>query len=328
MFVDQVTVQVKAGRGGDGCVGFRREKYVPRGGPYGGDGGNGGSIIFEADENMSTLIDFKYRPILEAKSGVRGKGGLKDGESAQDVTIHLPLGTLVRDPQSLEILCDLCKNRMQFIAAKGGKGGRGNTHFATSTHQTPREFEEGELGQSRNLMLELLIVAEVGLIGLPNAGKSTLLNKISNARSKVANYPFTTLNPVLGVLRLDDVDIVVADMPGLIDGAHRNVGLGHEFLRHLTRTRSLLFVLDMSEISLQNPIEAFQILLNELELYDAELLKRPRKIVANKIDLPGSDKSLKKFIKKYPEEIVIPVSALKGTGMSDLVSEVVKLKVG
>jgi GTP-binding protein len=327
MFVDEVVVDVRAGNGGNGCAAFRREKYVPKGGPNGGDGGRGGDIIFEADCNMSTLLDFKFKPRIFAKHGVSGKGSLKNGLDAEDVIVKVPVGTLIKDAESKEIIFDLNEDRMRFIGAKGGRGGHGNTWYHTSTHQAPLEHEEGFPGQHRKLLLELRLVADVGLVGFPNAGKSTLLNKISKAKSKIGDYPFTTLNPVLGVFRLDAMQhLVIADMPGLIEGAHQNVGLGHEFLRHLSRTKFLLFVLDMSEIAMQNPMHAFKILMKEIELYDAELLKRPRSIVANKMDLPGSEENLESFKKKYPEEKVVAISGLKGEGMKELISEFARIK--
>jgi GTP-binding protein len=240
----------------------------------------------------------------------------------------VPVGTLIKEPEDGSILCDLSSDKMTFVAAKGGRGGRGNARFATSTHQAPRKRELGEIGEEKKLLLELRIVAEVGLVGFPNAGKSTLLNKISKAKSKVADYPFTTLNPILGVLRLDSMtDIVIADMPGLIEGAHRNVGLGHEFLRHLSRTRYLLFVLDMSEWAYQNPMNAFSTLLKEIGLHDHKLLERPRAIVANKMDLPGSQDNLKIFLSQFPGEKIIPISALKGEGLKNLISELARVKM-
>lgn len=327
MFIDEVIVDVKAGRGGNGCVSFRREKYVPKGGPDGGEGGDGGSVIFEADENMTTLIDFKFKPLIEAQNGAHGKGALKAGYDAQDVVVKVPVGTMIKDVDSGSVLFDLSENQMRFIAAKGGRGGRGNARFATSTHQTPFEHEEGKPGDHLKFLLELRLVADIGLVGFPNAGKSTLLNKISKAKSKVAPYPFTTLNPVLGVLRLDPMnDLVIADMPGLIEGAHQNVGLGHEFLRHLSRTRFLLFVIDISAGAYQNPLKVFSILLKEIGLYNPVLLERPRIIVANKMDIEGSQGNLKKFIKKYPNEKVIPISAVKGEGFKELISELAKIK--
>ncbi len=327
MFIDQVFIEVKAGDGGSGCVSFRREKYVPKGGPDGGDGGDGGSVILQADRNMTTLIDFRYKPLIKAERGIHGKGGLKAGPDGEDTILKVPVGTWVKLDTNSEVLCDLNQDGMTFVAAKGGKGGRGNAHFATSTHQVPRESEPGEDGEERRLFLELRLVAEVGLVGFPNAGKSTLLNKLSKAKSKVANYPFTTLSPVLGVLRLDPMcDLVLADMPGLIEGAHENVGLGLEFLRHLTRTYYLLFVFDMSESALQKPDEAFSILLKELECYDPLLIKRPRSLVANKMDLPGSEENLKIFKKRFPKETIIAISAVKSEGMGPLIAELAKAK--
>jgi GTP-binding protein len=237
------------------------------------------------------------------------------------------VGTLIKDPETGAVFCDLSEDKMSFVVAKGGRGGRGNARFATSTHQAPRERELGGFGEERKLLLELRLVAEVGLVGFPNAGKSTLLSKISKAKSKIADYPFTTLNPILGVLRLDSMtDLVIADMPGLIEGAHRNVGLGHEFLRHLSRTRFLLFVLDMSEWAYQKPVEAFSVLLKEIGLHDEKLLDRPRTIVANKMDLQGSKEILKMFKQEYPQEKVIPISALKGEGLKELIAELARAK--
>lgn len=326
MFIDEVTVEVKAGKGGNGCMSFRREKYVPKGGPDGGDGGDGGNVIFQSDENMSTLLDFKFKPLIEAKSGQHGKGSLKAGQDAEDVIVKVPVGTVVKDVETDQILCDLDRVGASYIAAKGGRGGRGNARFATSTHQAPREHEEGKEGQKRKLKLELRLVAQVGLVGFPNAGKSTLLNKISKAKSKIADYAFTTLSPVLGVVRLDESnDLVVADMPGLIEGAHRNVGLGHEFLRHILRTKALLFVIDMSSSAYQEPLEAFSTLLKELELYDRTFLERPRIVVANKMDLPGAQDLLKSFIERYPQENIISISAVKGERLGKLIEGMKKM---
>ena len=326
-FIDQVTVKVKAGRGGNGCVSFRREKYVPKGGPDGGDGGDGGDVIFKSDFNLTTLLDFKFRPLISAESGEHGKGSLMAGLNGKDCLLQVPVGTMVKIPETGELLSDLSTQGMTLIAAKGGRGGRGNAHFATPTHQSPRECEEGGAGEHRQLLLELRIVADVGLVGFPNAGKSTLLNRVSNAKSKVADYPFTTLNPVLGVIRLGEMlDLVVADMPGLIKGAHENVGLGHEFLRHLTRTRFLLFVVDMSEYAIKEAWDVFSILLDEIRCYDEALLNRPRAIIANKIDMPGAVENLQKFKNLFPGENVIEISALTGVGLPRLREEFFRIK--
>lgn len=327
MFIDEVTIEVKGGHGGNGCVSFRREKYVPKGGPDGGDGGHGGSVIFLADRNLSTLIDFKYKPLIEGKDGAHGKGGLKDGESAQDVTVRVPVGTLVKDVVTGQVLSDLTKAGVSYTAARGGRGGRGNTRFASATHQTPRESEPGRPGERRKLLLELQLIADVGLLGLPNAGKSTLLNRVSKAHSKVADYPFTTLHPVLGVFCFDETSqIVIADMPGLIEGAYHNAGLGHAFLRHVSRTRYLLFVLDMSEYAPIQPLDAFSILLDEIGRYDMKLHERARSIAANKMDLPGSQRNLQEFRDKYPGETVVALSAATGAGLQDLVRELARVK--
>jgi GTP-binding protein len=283
MFIDYAKIQVKAGQGGSGCVSFRREKFVPKGGPDGGDGGDGGSIILIADRNLHTLIDFSYKKKYQAQRGQHGKGANKHGKSAKDLIIKVPVGTLIKDFKSGQVLCDLVGNKQEFIAARGGRGGKGNARFATSTNRSPREWEVGQASEEKTLELELKLIADIGLIGLPNAGKSTLLSHISAARPKIAEYPFTTLAPSLGIVHYrQDLSYVVADIPGLIEGAHKGKGLGHQFLRHIERTRALAYLIDITE---EYPEKKFTILYNELKEFSNLLIKKPYVILLTKIDL-------------------------------------------
>ena len=286
MFVDEARISVKAGKGGDGVASFRREKFVPHGGPDGGDGGNGGSVILRASHRLSTLLDLRYQQHYEARPGDPGQGRNKHGKSAPDVIIGVPVGTLVLDDETGDMLADLIDDGREFVAAHGGHGGRGNSHFATSTNQTPMRCEPGRPGERRRLRLELKLLADVGLIGLPNAGKSTLIAAISAARPKIADYPFTTLVPNLGVVRVDDEQsFVVADIPGLIEGAHAGKGLGQQFLRHIERTSLLLHLVDISEWAAAAPVNTFETLRQELTAYDPFMEKRPFAVVATKLDL-------------------------------------------
>jgi GTP-binding protein len=281
--IDQAKIYVRSGNGGNGMVAFRREKYVPHGGPYGGDGGKGADIIIRVNPKMNTLGKFTRQIHFKGEPGARGGSATKTGKSANNITIEVPPGTIVRDADTNEVLGDLVRKGDKIIAAKGGRGGRGNYHFATSNAQAPRIAEKGEPGEERWLLLELRLIADVGIVGVPNAGKSTLLSVISNARPKIANYPFTTLEPNLGVTYYDAHELVVADIPGLVEGAHMGVGLGHAFLRHVTRTRLLVHLLDgMSE----NPVADFNQINVELALYDEKLGKRPQIVVFNKMDAP------------------------------------------
>jgi len=283
MFVDQTKICVKAGDGGNGCVSFRREKYVPKGGPDGGDGGNGGDVICEVDRHLHTLLDFKYRRLFKADKGKHGQGANKYGKSGNNVIVKIPQGTIIKNMDTGEILGDLVEENQQLVVAKGGKGGRGNAKFATATNQAPRKFEPGSKGESVNLLLELKLLADVGLVGLPNAGKSTLLSRISAAQPKIADYPFTTLQPNLGIVRYHDYNsFVVADIPGLIEGAHQGKGLGIQFLRHIERTRVLAFLIDSQSSDILNDIETLK---NELNQYNPILLNRPSFIIITKIDL-------------------------------------------
>lgn len=305
MFVDEVKIYVKAGDGGRGCISFRREKHVPKGGPNGGDGGKGGDVILEGDSGLLTLLDFKYHPHLKAERGQHGKGKDCNGRSGEDLIAKVPLGTVVGD------IGEILSHGQQLVVAHGGRGGRGNKQFATSTDRAPRRAEPGLPGEEKRLILELKLIADVGLVGAPNAGKSTLINSISTTHSKVASYPFTTLNPVLGVVRLDSEHrIVVADMPGLIEGASRGKGLGDRFLRHIERTKALIIILDMSG----DPINDYKMLREESLL----LAERPYIIAANKMDISISKDNLERFKKVVDNVEIFPISALKRTGIKDL----------
>jgi len=318
-FVDQVKIYVKAGDGGHGCVSFRREKYVPRGGPDGGDGGDGGDVILEASRHLHTLYDFHYRTRFQAENGRPGMGKKMKGRDGRDLILKVPLGTVVRDAETGEILYDFTRDGERFVVARGGKGGRGNAHFATPTRQAPRFAEPGKPGEERWLILELKIIADVGLVGLPNVGKSTLLSRISAARPKIADYPFTTLTPNLGVVKLsEDRTFVVADIPGLIEGAHRGAGLGLEFLRHIERTRVLLYVLEAFKY--EKVFEDFELLQREMRHYHPALLEKPAAIALNKIDLVSEREKLVP-IKSSFEEKGLPVyliSAATGEGIKEL----------
>lgn len=283
MFIDYAKIFIKAGDGGSGCVAFRREKHVPKGGPAGGDGGNGGDIRVEADEHIHTLMDFRYTKQYKAERGQHGQGSNKTGKNGQDITIRLPVGTIVRDAESGKVLADLVHHGQSAVIAKGGRGGKGNARYVTPTNQAPREWEPGFPGEEREMILELKLIADVGLIGLPNAGKSTLLSRISSARPKIADYPFTTLAPNLGIVKLEDYQsFVVADIPGLIEGAHTGKGLGHQFLRHIERTKILSILLDVTSETLEAD---YHTLLTELQSYSPELAQKPRIVVFSKCDL-------------------------------------------
>ncbi len=318
-FVDQAKIYVKAGDGGHGCVSFRREKYVPKGGPDGGDGGRGGDVILEASSQLHTLYDFHYRTKFKAENGRPGMGKKMTGRDGEDLVLKVPVGTIVRDAETGEILCDLTQDGQRFVVARGGKGGRGNARFATPTRQVPRFAEPGQPGEERWIILELKIIADVGLVGLPNAGKSTLLARITAARPKIADYPFTTLTPNLGVVKLsDDRSFVVADIPGLIEGAHKGVGLGLDFLRHIERTRVLLYVLEAQKGP--KALEDFALLRQEMAHYHPKLLQKPAAVALNKIDLVADRQSLAP-VKKALEDQGLPVyliSAVTGEGIKEL----------
>ena len=320
MFVDYIEVYVKGGDGGAGAVAFRREKYVPRGGPAGGDGGHGGSVILEADEALHTLVDLRYQKHLRAKNGQPGASSDKTGADGQDLVVRVPVGTIVRDVGTGELIADLVAHGQRAVLARGGMGGRGNARFATAVYRTPRFAEKGEAGEERTASMELRVLADVGFIGYPNAGKSTLLSKISAARPKIADYPFTTLSPVLGVVKAGDDSFVAADIPGLIEGAANGVGLGHEFLRHIMRTRLLVHVVDVSEFSGRDPVCDYDAIRRELALYEAGLEGKPEIVAANKLDMPGAAaraESLREAL--LPKGVpVYNISALTGEGVQAL----------
>jgi GTP-binding protein len=325
MFVDHARVYVRGGDGGNGIVAFRREKYVPMGGPAGGDGGRGGNVIFIADEGLSTLMDFKYRRHFKAMRGDHGQGKNMHGAGGEDLTVKVPVGTVIRDDDTGEVIADLTRNGQETVVARGGRGGRGNARFATSVNKAPSLSENGEPGQERWVKLELKLLADVGLVGFPNAGKSTLISRISAARPKIADYPFTTLVPNLGVVMTRSKEsFVVADIPGLIEGAHRGSGLGHEFLRHIERTRVLLFVLDTAQTEGRDVVEDYRILRQELELYRPDLMKRPFLIVANKMDIPEAQENYERLRAEFGH-LVHAVSAVTGLGVNALVEETFRL---
>lgn len=335
MFIDEAIIEVEAGAGGNGCVSFRREKYVPRGGPDGGDGGRGGDVVLVADESLNTLLDYHYRTRYKAENGGHGAGSHRKGRNGETLVLRVPVGTLVYDADTGELLVDLSRHGQRFIVARGGKGGRGNAAFATPTRQAPRFAEKGLPGEKRRLRLELKLLADVGLVGMPNAGKSTLLSRVSAARPKIAAYPFTTLTPHLGVVRYEDKTFVMADIPGLIEGAHAGVGLGHQFLRHIERARLLLYLLDVSPYAEPDPLTAFEILQRELQLYSPALLQKPALIALNKIDTL-SDRSMLEPIREAlrarlqhaptpaegedANERVFLISAYTGEGVDALVA--------
>jgi GTP-binding protein len=322
MFVDWVRIKAIAGRGGDGCVSFRREKYVPRGGPNGGDGGNGGDVVLVSDDDVDSLVSLKFRPLLRAGDGQHGQGKLKTGASGKDALALVPPGCVVRDARSGVVLFDFTLPGQRFVLAHGGKGGRGNASFKSPTNQAPRRFEKGKAGQTLTLDLELKLIADVGLAGFPNAGKSTLLSKICNARPKIASYPFTTLAPNLGVLKhyQEHRLIKVADMPGLINGAHANRGLGHQFLRHIERTSVLVLVIDIGGVDGRDPLEDYRVLRKELELHDPQLATRPFIVACNKMDVETAAGNLDLFRVQsgLPAEDIFPISCLTGSGLDAL----------
>ena len=323
MFVDQARIFVKAGSGGNGVCRFRREKFVPRGGPDGGDGGDGGDVIFRASTRVSTLLDFRYQRHYGAESGRPGDGQNKHGRTGDDVVIPVPVGTLIKDEDTQTLIADLTSDGQRIVAAAGGQGGRGNSHFATPTNRAPQQFETGTPGEERWLILELKLLADVGLVGFPNAGKSTLISSISSARPEIASYPFTTLRPNLGVVRADDENsFVVADIPGLIEGAHEGKGLGFQFLRHIHRTAFLLFLIDISEWIQEDPVSSLHILRKELETYDSSMIQRPFAVVATKIDSQGQGENLMKLQEYCNQDQLsfFPISAVTKEGLSDLLS--------
>ncbi|MEE8348059.1 MAG: GTPase ObgE [Acidobacteriota bacterium] len=326
MFVDHAKIQIKAGDGGDGCLAFRREKYVPRGGPSGGDGGHGGNLYFRATTHLNTLLPFKYRQHFKADKGQPGSGQNKHGKDGQDLVVDVPIGTEVYNEDHDQSLFDLNEDGQTELIAKGGRGGRGNATFATSTNQAPRKFESGESGEEAILILELKILADVGIIGYPNAGKSTLISVMSAARPKIAGYPFTTLTPNLGVVAYREYQsFVVADIPGLIEGAHQGAGLGHQFLRHIERTRLLVHLVDVSDSGEADPVHSVETIFRELALYDELLGEKPGIIAASKMDAANPDKVER--LRAYCQERQIhfeKISAVSGDGIQNLKDQIVK----
>ncbi len=351
MFVDRIKVFAQAGSGGRGSVSFRREKFVPKGGPDGGDGGLGGDVILRADRHVDNLSNLFYEPIIKAKNGGHGMGKKMHGRSAPSKILKVPVGTIVwpaedrkrpapnaqrstpnsdesaisNQQSAIEPLVDLTRDGQDFVLRQGGAGGKGNVHFKSSRNRAPREYTEGEEGEQGHFLLELRTIADAGLVGYPNAGKSTLLRKISAARPKVAAYPFTTLHPIIGVVEFSEYRrAAIADIPGLIEGAHRGLGLGHEFLRHVTRCRIFLFVVDVAGSEGRNPVEDLQQLRKELDLYDPLLSQRPWFVIANKMDLPNAQENLNALRKKFPKIDIVPISAAKGEGIDELKMKLAK----
>jgi len=354
MFVDRIKVFAQAGKGGRGCASFRREKFVPKGGPDGGDGGRGGNVILRADRHVDNLANLFYEPIIKAKDGGHGMGKKMSGRAGADKVVKIPVGTVVwRGEQTMpvipseveasheitstapwqdsstshgmtgaEVVADLTRDGQDFMLCRGGAGGKGNVHFKSSRNRAPRQYTEGEEGEQGHFLLELRTIADVGLVGYPNAGKSTLLRKISAARPKVAAYPFTTLHPIVGVIEFPGYRRgTVADIPGLIKGAHLGLGLGHEFLRHITRCHLLIFVVDIAGSEGRNPVEDLQNLRRELDLYDRTLSSRPWLVVANKMDLPGASENLKALQARFPKVQILPTAAATGKGIAALKHE-------
>ncbi|MDM5199941.1 GTPase ObgE [Fictibacillus enclensis] len=320
MFVDRVKVYVKAGDGGNGMVAFRREKYVPNGGPAGGDGGKGANVIFEVEEGLRTLMDFRFNKHFKATRGEHGMSKGMHGKNSEDMIVKVPPGTVVTDAETGQVLADLVHHGQRAVVAKGGRGGRGNTRFATPANPAPELAENGEPGEERDVILELKVLADVGLVGFPSVGKSTLLSVVSAAKPKIAEYHFTTITPNLGVVAVDDGrSFVMADLPGLIEGAHEGVGLGHQFLRHIERTRVILHVIDMSGMEGRDPYEDFVKINDELKQYNLRLTERPQIVVANKMDIPGAEENLEAFKEKLQEDIpVYPISAVTRQGLREV----------
>ena len=320
MFVDEVIIKVMAGKGGDGCTSFRREKYIPLGGPNGGNGGKGADIIFKVEKGLRTLVDLKYMKQIKGEKGVNGKGSDRHGAKAEDVIIKVPEGTTLIDQETGLVICDLINDGDEFIVCHGGRGGRGNRAFATQEDPAPKMSEYGEPGEERVVKCELKVLADVGLVGMPSVGKSTLLSLISAASPKIAAYHFTTLNPNLGVVNLKDERMfVMADLPGLIEGASEGAGLGEKFLKHAMRTRVIAHVLDMGSFEGRDPLEDYRIIRNELEKYSDKLARKPELVIANKMDLPDAMENLDRFRKEFPNVPVVEVSAMENYGLEEMI---------
>lgn len=329
MFIDRVTVECHAGKGGNGVIAWRREKFIPKGGPWGGNGGKGGSIIIEADENVASLEWFANRRIIKAQNGAQGAGSCKAGKNGQDLILKVPCGTLIKDADTKEILFDLTTHKERIPLCLGGKGGKGNYVFRSSTNRAPNICTPGTLGQTKEIELELKLIADIGLVGFPNAGKSTLLSYLAKREVKIGAYPFTTLHPNIGPIRYPDFEpILLADIPGIIEGAHRDRGLGLEFLRHIERTKMLIFVIDISGYEGRSGIEDYQVLQKELKSYDPTLLKRPFFIVLNKIDIEDAEERVKEFTKRFAryKSKIFPISAESGLGC-DLLKEAIRQEI-
>lgn len=327
MFVDRVFVQFFAGKGGNGVVAWRREKYIPKGGPAGGNGGKGGSIILEADAQISSLDWFRHRRLIKAENGGDGGGNCRQGRNGKDLILKVPCGTLVKDEENGTVLYDFTQSGDQWVLCKGGRGGRGNDSFKTPTNRAPNQWTEGKPGETYHVELELKLIADVGLVGFPNAGKSTLISSLAGLRVKVAAYPFTTLQPNLGFIELDNYQrVYIADIPGIIEGASQNRGLGLEFLRHIERTKLLIFILDASGIDGRTPSHDFRVLREEIGSYNPELLERPYLIALNKIDTEESHENIIQFYQDYsfPENTLFEISAAYGEGLENLLKEIVK----
>ncbi len=325
-FIDEATITIQSGDGGSGCVSFRREKFIPRGGPDGGDGGKGGDVILQSSHRKRTLYDFRYKRHLKAKNGAGGQGKKKAGKKGDNILIEVPAGTIIIDSETGETLKDFIAPGETYVAATGGRGGQGNHHFKTSTRRTPRFAQPGEPGQTIQLKLELKLIADVGLIGLPNAGKSTLISKISAAKPKIGAYPFTTLVPSLGVVYTDWGDpFVVADIPGLIEGAHEGAGLGTQFLRHIERTRILVHLIDVSTLEPENILSSYTTVNHELERHNRELSTRKQLVVLNKMDTDGSEEKARSFKEAIGDIDVLSISALASTNIDNLLSRILNL---
>ncbi|MGG1677565.1 GTPase ObgE [Neobacillus sp. NRS-1170] len=320
MFVDQVKIYVKGGDGGNGMVAFRREKYVPKGGPAGGDGGKGANVIFQVEEGLRTLMDFRYQRHFKAQRGEHGMSKNQHGRNSKDMIVKVPPGTVVTDAETNEVIADLVEHGQQAVIAKGGRGGRGNSRFATPANPAPELAENGEPGQERDVILELKLLADVGLVGFPSVGKSTLLSVVSSAKPKIAEYHFTTIVPNLGMVETEDSrSFVMADLPGLIEGAHAGVGLGHQFLRHIERTRVIVHVIDMAATEGRDPFEDYLTINKELQEYNLRLTERPQIIVANKMDMPGAEENLATFKEQLEEDYpIFPISAITRKGLREL----------
>jgi GTPase len=327
MFVDRIKVFAHAGKGGRGCVSFRREKFVPKGGPDGGDGGRGGDVVLHADRHVDNLANLFYEPLIKAKNGTHGKGKKMAGRAAANKIVKVPVGTMVYlasgdgtdESQGSQPVVDLVRDGKEFVLCRGGEGGKGNVHFKSSRNRAPRQYTDGVEGEQGYFLLELRTIADAGLVGYPNAGKSTLLRKLSAARPKVAAYPFTTLHPVVGMMELPGYrHATIADIPGLIEGAHRGIGLGHEFLRHITRCPILIFVIDVAGSEGRSPVEDLQNLRREIDLYDPMLSSRSWLVVANKMDLPNANENLETLREKFPKISIVPISAANGEGIDTL----------